>query len=328
MNYLYYDSGTTNTRLYLFKDLQLIDSSNKKIGSRDSALSGSNKALLCALREMMDEMCEKHGLSPEQIEEIWMSGMISSPTGIVEIHHLCVPVTLSRLKENVTSFFEASYFQRTIFIIPGVKTTCAQPISLENFHSLNNMRGEETEIFGILQSYPALCDNCIMIMPGSHTQIAQIRNGAITDIISTITGELYSAVKNNTILSTSLPASLSEAIEPELLCRGYENLNVLGFNRALYTVRTMELFMETTPAQRHSYFEGILNGGVLNVIFRTYRQETIRNIAVYGSEESIGIFRILFEKYYPKCTFTGISSQRAVPFSVNGFLSIKCCKTM
>lgn len=73
MNYLYYDSGTTNTRLYLFKDLQLIDSSNKKIGSRDSALSGSNKALLCALREMMDEMCEKHGLSPEQIEEIWMS---------------------------------------------------------------------------------------------------------------------------------------------------------------------------------------------------------------------------------------------------------------
>ena len=165
-----------------------------------------------------------------------------------------------------------------------------------------------------------------MVMPGSHTQIAKIQGGAITDIISTITGELYSAIKNNTILSTSLTPSLSENIEPEFLCKGYENLNVLGFNRALYTVRAMELFMQTTPAQRHAYFEGILNGGVLNVIFKTYGRELIRNIAVYGSEESIDTLRILFERYCPKCAFVGISSQRATPFSVNGFLSIKSCE--
>lgn len=132
-----------------------------------------------------------------------------------------------------------------------------------------------------------------MIMPGSHTQIAQVRNGAITDIISTITGELYSAVKNNTILSTSLPASLSEAIEPELLCRGYENLNVLGFNRALYTVRTRELFMETTPAQRHSYFEGILNGGV-RMLFSgpTDRKpyETLQSMALKNPSAFFGYF--------------------------------------
>lgn len=327
MNYLYYDSGTTNTRLYLFKDSILIDSSNAHIGSKDSALYGNSQKLLQTLKSMMDNICEKHNLQQFEIDQVWLSGMISSPTGIVEIPHLTVPVDLTVLRENIAEYYEPYYFKRTLYIIPGVKTKCPGAVSLDTIHYLNNMRGEETEIFGILHLHKELSKNCIMIMPGSHTQIAYIHNGAITNIISTITGELYSAIKSDTILSTSIPASISGNIDSEMLCKGYENLNIYGFNRALYTVRTLELFMPASAQQRHSYFEGILNGGVLNVIVNTNESKLFNNIAVYGSDESIEVFEILFKRYYPEYSFTGISSKQEVPFSANGFLSIKSCKT-
>lgn len=327
MNYLYYDSGTTNTRLYLFRENTLLDSLNVPIGSKDSALCGSNQKLLQTLKQMMDELCCKNQIKPDQISEIWMSGMISSPTGIIEIPHLTVPIDLYTLSHNVFEYYEPIYFKRLLYIIPGIKTNCDSP-SVESFPLINNMRGEETEIFGILQTYKNFAENCIMIMPGSHTQIVFIENGAITNIISTITGELYSAVKNNTILSTALSEASSVKINPEMLCKGYENLHKYGFNRALYTVRTMELFTPCTAIDRHSYFEGILNADVLNVTIRFSKGHAFNNVVVYGSNESIDIFKILFKKYYPRYFFTGISSNQKLPFSANGFLEIKSCKSL
>ena len=326
MHYLYYDSGTTNTRLYFFKDQKLIDTFSQNIGSKDSAISGNSQILLSALKEMMNVMCKKHNMRPKEIDQIWMSGMISSSTGIVEVPHLCVPITLNILQKNIFTYYEDIYFKQALHIIPGIKTASSQVVSLQNFHQQNNMRGEETEIFGLLNDLPSAYDNCIMIMPGSHTQIARIEHSAITDIISTITGELYSALKNNTILSSSLSDIRTNIVDSKFLCKGYENLKSLGFNRALYTVRTMQLFMQTTPIQRYSYFEGILNGGVLNIIFKTYPRNTINNIVVYGSEEMIQIFQILFNNYFPECTFTGISSSQTIPYSAKGFLNIMSCK--
>lgn len=322
MNSIYYDSGTTNTRAYLFEGRQLLYKLSAEIGSKDCALSGSNMTLLRSLKNMYDELLRISGLTEDDIQKIWMSGMISSSTGILEIPHLTVPVDLHRIREGVVEYFEPLCFKRALHIIPGVKTSLgSEHLDYENFTGINNMRGEETEIFGILEQYPSLMENSILILPGSHTQITVIQNGAITDIHSTITGELYHAIVQHTILSASLASNSENTILPHMVSKGFHALQKLGFNRALYTIRTMDLFLHSSPAERRSYFEGILNGGVAISALSLVVPGSHPQIAVYGNANNLRIFRTLFNELSPNLTFTGIGS-KDLPYSAQGFLCI------
>ena len=320
--YIYYDSGTTNTRIYLFRDQKLLDQSSEKVGSREVAINGNNQIYLQKLNDMWQNICLKNHLSTEMIDQIWMSGMVSSPTGIIEVPHLCVPINIEDLKKNVRKFYEGQYFHRELFLIPGIKTMCEGKISLDTVYQINNMRGEETELAGILAEKKKIRSNCAIIMPGSHTQIAFIKDDKIADILSTVTGELYYAIKSDTILKTSLIAEKLEQLDVGMLCKGYEILNQYGFNRALYTVRTMELFMDSTPQQRLSYFEGILNGGVINIVIKKMLENKMQKVAVYGSSIYREICRILIQKYFPEIAFEGIKSEQEIPYSARGFLTI------
>ncbi len=322
MNSIYFDSGTTNTRAYLFEGSHLLHKLSAEIGSKDCALTGSNMTLLCRLKKMYDELLQGSGLAEDDIREIWMSGMISSSTGILEIPHLTVPVDLQCIREGVVEYFEPLCFKRTLHIIPGVKTSLSgDPLNYETFTKINNMRGEETEIFGILEQYPSLRESSILILPGSHTQITVIQNGAITDIHSTITGELYQAIVQRTILSTGLAPNGENAILPHMVSKGFHALQNLGFNRALYTIRTMELFLHSTPAERRSYFEGILNGGVATAALSLISPASPPQIAVYGNKNSLKVFQTLFSELSPNLPFVGIESKE-LPYSAQGFLCI------
>ena len=320
---LYYDSGTTNTRAYLFDGSRLLNSLSSPVGSKDSALAGNNLCLLKSLRQMMLDLADSCQISAEDIGSIWMSGMVSSPTGITELPHLPVPVGLGTLKGSIAIYYEPLVFRRELCIIPGVKTLPAEgTVNIDNFYFVNTMRGEETEIFGILDEYPVLNENSVLIMPGSHTQIAFIKGGRIVNILSTMTGELYQAVTSSTILSTSLPEHTSPGVViPEMVCRGYSLLNRLGFNRALYTVRTMELFLPATVDERHSFFEGILNGGVVKAVTDALDNTESPILAIYGNSQSIDVFHALFEKYYPDLPFMPIH-KTDIPYSARGFLCI------
>lgn len=323
MDILYYDSGTTNTRAYLLRDGELLCHASSAVGSRDSALSKDNTCLLESLYQQMLELSGQAGIDPESIGEIWMSGMVSSPTGIIELTHLAVPADAGLLRKNVCPYYEPLLFKRQLHIIPGVKTLPdGGRITADNFYRINNMRGEETELFGILAEYPSLNENTVFLMPGSHTQIIFVKNGCIVDILSTITGELYKAVTQATILSTSLLPPTPGVIIPEMVCKGYSLLNELGFNRALYTVRTMELFLHSSNDERHSFFEGILNGGVVKAVSASIRADEMPVLAVYGSPESTRVLQILFQNYCPNLPFVPVPNTE-IPYSARGFLEIR-----
>lgn len=325
MYHIYYDSGTTNTRAYLLKDELVIKRTAAQIGSRDSALQGNNAVLICKLKEMYDELLREKDLKDSDIRTITMSGMISCPHGLVEIPHIPVPVTLEQLKNHVVTHYEPKFFKREIRVIPGIKTAPSDSaVTFSNISEINNMRGEETEIFGISGSVTELPDNCVILLPGSHTQAAFIRDGAISDILSTVTGELYLAIKQETILSSSLPDTADEtSINPELVCHGYRDLKTFGFNRALYVVRTMDLFLDSTSEERLSYLEGVLNGGVLDAVMYVLEKKQLpaAALAVYGSKLQHRIFQSLLKEFYPNIHFLAID-EGAVPFSVEGYLRI------
>lgn len=322
--YFYFDSGTTNTRAYLIHKGQIIGKGSIPVGSRDSALKHDKAVLMLALKKLYCKILQAGGITNKEVRDIYMSGMVSSPSGIVEIEHLSLPVDFNALKNNIVPYEDKEYFHRILYIVPGLKTLPqGVTASLDTVALANNMRGEEIEVFGILNRCPALGKGrSIIVLPGSHTQAAFLHDGVIENISSTVTGELYHAIVSETILGSSLKGDAGNMeIIPELVCMGYEIIHQYGFNRALYIVRTMELFAESTFAQRMSYMEGVLNGGVMDAVAQIMAGSP-GTLAIAGPPIQYLIFSALAEKFFPQFKIMEVPVQQDYPFSVEGFLGL------
>ena len=336
----YFDSGTTNSRLYVIDENgKVIYKSEKAVGSKDVSISGDKKLLARELsamffqaRQSVENLRRTDGTCNGE-EQIWMSGMITSSSGILEIPHIGVPVGKEKLAQSVVKFYEADFFKHDIYFIPGIKSVSdGTEITIENVAAINNMRGEETEIAGIVDSGIVDRDSVdsgsevsVLIMPGSHTQIAVVQSGKIINIISTITGELFKALKSETILSASLEENASE-LDESLIQLGYKNLICYGFNRAIYITRSLQLFTKSTAGQRKSYLEGVINGGVLQAIKANLAGKVSENqklnLFVCGNENQFKIIRSIVEKFYPEYKVSLIENNKEMPFSVMGFKAI------
>ena len=67
---LYYDSGTSNTRAYLLdRDFQVQYTAKTAVGSKDSAISGSNAVLIQGMRALYDRVLSANGLKEEDITD-------------------------------------------------------------------------------------------------------------------------------------------------------------------------------------------------------------------------------------------------------------------
>lgn len=137
--------------------------------------------------------------------------MISCPSGIVEVEHLPAPVDAGTLRENVAVYRDDRFFNRELEIIPGIKTLeRGALVPPELAASVNIMRGEEIEVFGILRANPELSKGtCVFVLPGSHTQAVLVKDGRIEDISSNITGEFSRRSLRRAFLEPACPAGNS-----------------------------------------------------------------------------------------------------------------------
>lgn len=290
---LYYDSGTSNTRAYLLdRDFQVRYTAKKAVGSKDSAIAGSNRVLIEGLKELYDHVLSANGLEEGDVSAIYASGMITCAYGLKEVPHLALPITLEGFAGSLVPFLEDTCFHREIVLVPGLKTVN------DDITYVNNMRGEEIEIIGALDELQGLGapQDLALILPGSHTHVTYLQGERITDIISNFTGELFHAIQKDTILSPVL-VSDGSPLDREMVGMGYRNLQKFGFNRALYICRAMDAFGKGTPAQRFSYGEGVIMGGVRQSLEYYCRHfwPDCRTAVLVSDEFMYQLFSILFE---------------------------------
>jgi len=237
--------------------LELIAMGSAPIGSKDSAIAGTNSVLIDGLYNIYTRLLEHGVCYDSDVADIYASGMVTCPYGICEVPHLAIPITTSQFAEKIYPFWEKTRFCRTINLIPGIKTTN------DDFAYINNVRGEEIEILGLMDDLESLTDGreTAVVMPGSHTHIMHVKGGEILGILSNFTGELFHAIRSATIMSPELDAKV-ESIDPEVVKYGVENLKKFGFNRALYIGHAMKMFEKNDDRYRLSYCEGVILGGV------------------------------------------------------------------
>lgn len=325
MNIVYINLGTSNARIYLIRNYEVVYGDKMNIGSKDVSINGDNGILIRTLKKMYDKLLDENKITDSEIFSIYASGMITSPYGLVEISHQSTPLSLNKLAENIHTHYEDKLFERNIHLIRGVKTITENfDVDSYSISNVNNMRGEEIEILGIISKLPSeITGNSVIILPGSHTHIAYVKEGSLNDILSTFSGELYFALSESTILSGSLKTD-NQALDNDMVSWGYESLEKYGISRALYMAHAMKIFEANSNLMRKSFLEGVITGGVVQALLENIDSKWIdvRNIVIAGNIRISSAYEIILQKTRKNLNISIAEPEPNIGFAAEGMIEI------
>lgn len=326
MYHVYMDSGTSNTRLYLVENFQLVDMCKANLGSKDSSIARDNSVLIKGLKELYDNILKRNSLSDKDIKCIYASGMVTCPHGIYEVPHMVAPVNLKKLCQEIYVHNEQSYFKRPIHLIRGIKTLAEdKEVDIDSIQLVNNMRGEEIEIFGILSQKREVLSSqgaLAIFMPGSHTHVCYVKSGTIYDCLSTFTGELSFALSTSTVLGGELD-NFGENPDKDMILKGYKALGENGVCRALYMVHASKIFNATDNKSRRYYLEGIISGSVVNTFCKKLREDwkDVKQIIIAGDKNYIQSYKVILDSVLEDVKTVVVKPGKEA-FSYKGFIEI------
>jgi 2-dehydro-3-deoxygalactonokinase len=133
------------------------------------------------------------------------------------------------------------------------------------------MRGEETQLIGALALQPALAAHSTWILPGTHSKWVSVRDGAVTDFCTLMTGELFGLLQQHSILSAGAGSSAADA---EAFARGViaaRDSGAAGALSRLFSTRALMLDGDLSTASVPDYLSGLLIGEELRSALATDR---------------------------------------------------------
>ncbi len=235
--------------------------------------SSSFRAYLMARGgEVMDEIASSDGVSavaggtfPATLQRLtgrWLSahpdlsiiasGMVGSRHGWVEAPYVKCPADPRDIARHLTT---AEAGDRRVHLAPGL-------VYEDDAGLPDVMRGEEVEILGVAHEGGRL-----IVLPGSHSKWAVFDQGRVMRFKTFVTGELFSAIKDHTIIGAfarAAPAKdpgpsflLGAARGAEAVCGGEGQSGLLG---ALFGARSLPLMGKLTEDDAGEYLSGLIIG--------------------------------------------------------------------
>ena len=135
------------------------------------------------------------------------------------------------------------------------------------------MRGEETQVFGALQLL-GLRD-ATLVLPGTHSKWVTVTDQRITDFSSWMTGEFYALLRQQSILSRTLPAD-EPALNAGAFTQGVQHaLAGNGLLNTAFSTRTLSLFKRMATEALPSYLSGLVIGEELKSQYLQSGQQVV-----------------------------------------------------
>ena len=233
------DWGTSRLRAWL------VDDGGKAIAEADSdqgigALSGGHEAEFESL------------VASWPMVPAIMAGMVGSRQGWREAAYVPCPATPAALAASFLRFSTGG--ARPIAIVPGLVFHAA-------WRDGDVIRGEETQMIGMIDREPAFAGT--VIMPGTHSKWARIDRGTIVDFQTFITGELFALLSEKSFLRHSVAGGDSDlAASPDFaLAIERTTGEALPFVASLFSVRTRQLLGSVSREHNLAYLSGLAIGG-------------------------------------------------------------------
>ena len=248
------DGGTTNTRITLTDGKDILYTVKKNIGAKNTAISKTNQPLLDAVSEGITEILSQTGT--KEIEGIVLSGMIGSDMGLLNVPHVSAPAGTDDLRNGILTKTFSEISEVPFTFIPGVKNDFIA--SIDHLDNIDVMRGEETEIFGIL-ALERINEPATVILPGSHNKIIFTdENKKITKCFTTLSGETVQSIAENTILSNNLSGKFTKEVDILSLEKGYDYVEKYGLTSTLFKIRMMGNFVGSSAKEMYSFLIGAI----------------------------------------------------------------------
>ena len=289
------DWGTSSLRGYLMtRDGAIIE---QRAGGR-GIMQVEDGQFEAALRQLCGDWLDAHPAAT-----LITSGMIGSKQGWREAPYCACPADAAAIAAAVIAINlsgargvkHAGANRRSLHIVPGV--SCIDPAS----GVPDVMRGEETQIIGAVPPSGAhLC-----VLPGSHSKWVWVRDGAIERFSSWMTGEVYAALTQHTILGRLM--QLDAPHDETAFARGVD----AGFAQPqamlhqIFSARTLGLFDQIGAAALPSYLSGLLIGTELGGATPAYRHTGANHTASYGKLILLGSHQ-LTARYQSACALAGL----------------------
>jgi 2-dehydro-3-deoxygalactonokinase len=183
---------------------------------------------------------------------ILMSGMIGSRQGWVEAPYARCPAGLAEIASSIVTIETRTL--GAIGLVPGVS-------AVERDGAPDVMRGEETQILGALAALGR--SEGVFVLPGTHSKWARVEDGRIVSFATYMTGEVFAALKDHTILGRLMDAAQDSGGFAEGVRAAAQLERPGDILHAIFMTRTLGLFDRLAPGQLSDYLSGLLIGAEL-----------------------------------------------------------------
>jgi 2-dehydro-3-deoxygalactonokinase len=233
------DWGTSSLRAMLFDgEGSVHETRHRAWGIRQLPDGGFEAAL--------SSICEGWPACP-----VLAAGMVGSRQGWREAPYVDTPADVHALAAHLVTVSVAD--GRCIHIVPGVRDGVGP----------NMMRGEETQLIGVLELQPHIPEGTSLVLPGTHSKWVQLRQHRIAGFSTMMTGELYGLLCKHSILGASLPDTSAATPSDESFNDGVLAARASGASGVLtrlFSARTLMLDGKLDAAAVPDYLSGLLIG--------------------------------------------------------------------
>ena len=182
-----------------------------------------------------------------------LSGMVTSSYGWCELPYAALPFPLDG--SGLVSRERTAPDGRALHFLSGVRD------------ARDVMRGEEVQLAGLFDApeWSELREDCIVLMPGTHSKHVRVRDGAVETFKTYMTGELYALLRRHSVLRHTLGQTGGTADENGM--QAFREGRALGAAEGaaggLFRVRAQGLLEILSPDENACFLNGLLLGDEL-----------------------------------------------------------------
>lgn len=200
----------------------------------------------------------------------YMAGMVGANIGWRETPYAPCPVSAQSLTRHGVEFRIGNKFN--IFIAPG-----ASCVNYFGCHDV--MRGEETQIIGVLRNSAPASGRRLICLPGTHTKWALVEDANLLRFETSLQGELFEVLDRHTILTKGFRAERSD----EQAARTFDRAVILmrdqpemSLSQALFMTRSLSLLGDLSPGEGRDFLSGLIIGAdARDIPARFFRNDRI-----------------------------------------------------
>jgi 2-dehydro-3-deoxygalactonokinase len=296
------DWGTTSLRAYkLAEDGQVLEQRSLASGimqlPKTPRIIGGRECIN-GFELAFDEACGDWLDAQPQLPVI-ACGMVGSAQGWCEAAYRDTPANVATLGTSLQTL--RSLRGVDVHIVPGV---------IERSRLPNVMRGEETQVLGVLQNLRGEASAELLIgLPGSHSKWVEVADGCIVHFETFMTGEVFAVLSEHSILGRTQQRGGS--FDGDAFDRGVQvALSVDGETgplSTLFSARSLGLTGELSATAQADYLSGLLIGHELSALANVQRRRRnsvhLPSIILIGNTQLCARYRRALDA----CGFTRVT---------------------